>query len=796
MAESSQNHYQVLRIERTADERAIKKAYFTLIRQFPPDTAPEEFKRIREAYEVLSDPVARQRFDNADKDFAEYGEELSARLKAIDEVQKGGEEAEAQRMLKALLDEHPDLVIARENLGFSFFRTDAFKDALEQFSALAEQKPEEARYHLHQGLSLNRLGQQGEALRAVRKAHEVKPLDLGIHLALIDLLQAQGNLEAALREIYIASDNDDLKNEQALLLGVRKADAYLSLGALGDATDAVEQLKELIREMNDPELPQYVASKLAGAAARLFAKDQHDRANAALAKCTEIFPESTVYHPYRPVSEIDVETLPDAGFKWLSQQESGPTSPKITDGWSWGLPMVSLVASSAIVAAVLIVAFEDPKPWGAVEALGMALLLLGLAVWFGYSARATLAVLRNPLKAFTTIHPLFLLRVRGDRIRAYSLFHLTKLEATHHHTNGAYTHTAVSIWFGNELVNVSLHGRGFAEGWVQFLGKSRGRSLELMSEGYLEAEHGVELFPPALLAEKAPQKSDQRADSRRVLRGAALCAVAPVVTIVCHALAADSYAYRLAVRGQTIHAYNAYLEAYPSGRHVEEAKRRRSGILTRATDDFRAVATSDAPFAKAILTAVDALDQAGAIDVAVMVRPEVVDAAANATLSAPDGPFAETALRERGARLVERLGRTLDSAGLSEVMQLKLAEDDRGSGPVSMTIQPIIRPEGSMLQAEGVAVVPAIQVDWEVILSKTSAEQPLFRFTTSVGSPAELELARPVSLSSSGFATIALDAILDDAFNTFASRFATALGLPGVAREALPPSPKKKASRP
>ena len=63
-----------------------------------------------------------------------------------------------------------------------------------------------------------------------------------------------------------------------------QADAYLSLGDLGDATAAVERLKELIREMNDPELPQYVSSQLASAAARLFAKDQHDRANTALSR--------------------------------------------------------------------------------------------------------------------------------------------------------------------------------------------------------------------------------------------------------------------------------------------------------------------------------------------------------------------------------------------------------------------------------------------------------------------------------------------------------------------------------
>src|SRR5262249_16956359 len=115
MAEGAQNHYQVLQIERTADERAVKKAYFKLIRQYPPDTRAEELKRLRAAYEVLSDPVARQRFDSAEKDFGEYGEEVGATLKAIEQIQKSGDEPEAQRRLKALIRERPELAIARES---------------------------------------------------------------------------------------------------------------------------------------------------------------------------------------------------------------------------------------------------------------------------------------------------------------------------------------------------------------------------------------------------------------------------------------------------------------------------------------------------------------------------------------------------------------------------------------------------------------------------------------------------------------------------------------------------------
>jgi|GEM_PF-1591427 len=43
--------YQLLGVQPGADERAIKKAYTRLIRQFKPEQAPDHFRRIRDAYE-------------------------------------------------------------------------------------------------------------------------------------------------------------------------------------------------------------------------------------------------------------------------------------------------------------------------------------------------------------------------------------------------------------------------------------------------------------------------------------------------------------------------------------------------------------------------------------------------------------------------------------------------------------------------------------------------------------------------------------------------------------------------
>jgi DnaJ domain len=53
------NANEILGVPPNASEGEIRAAYLSKVKEFPPDRCPEDFEKVRDAYEILRDPRKR-----------------------------------------------------------------------------------------------------------------------------------------------------------------------------------------------------------------------------------------------------------------------------------------------------------------------------------------------------------------------------------------------------------------------------------------------------------------------------------------------------------------------------------------------------------------------------------------------------------------------------------------------------------------------------------------------------------------------------------------------------------------
>ena len=95
------DHYEVLQVSQNADAETVERVYRLLAKRYHPDNASsgdeERFRAVREAFEVLSDPERRARFD------VHYDDQAGGRWRIFSQEEALNDHQRDQRIFHGVL---------------------------------------------------------------------------------------------------------------------------------------------------------------------------------------------------------------------------------------------------------------------------------------------------------------------------------------------------------------------------------------------------------------------------------------------------------------------------------------------------------------------------------------------------------------------------------------------------------------------------------------------------------------------------------------------------------------------
>ncbi|WP_263818935.1 J domain-containing protein [Salinibacter sp.] len=245
----SQSHYDTLGVSEDASEEEIKEAFFELVREHPPEQDPDAYQRLREAYDVLSDPVSRREYDT----MAQHGDEIESLQEEAEALlyQDQPDPQAAIKKLKRASVLGPDISLLRNMLGEAYLLDDQPKKSLDQFDEAVDLNPDNEAHHLNRGYALRELERFKEAERVFRKVWEDNKGDYPSARGLASVLFGQECTEEAHEVLDQAIWADDRLDFEDFFCYFDKLQYYAYQGKVDTLEEELETVKELPETLDD-----------------------------------------------------------------------------------------------------------------------------------------------------------------------------------------------------------------------------------------------------------------------------------------------------------------------------------------------------------------------------------------------------------------------------------------------------------------------------------------------------------------------------------------------------------------
>ncbi len=251
------DYYATLQVNHDVSAAEIKRAYFGLVRTYPPDRYPEQFMKIRNAYEVLIDPNTRHEYDS----YASLPPVVKLYYNEGRQAFESGDYINAIKFLEEVLKFFKHFNVVNCMLGDAYLENGNSGKAIKIFEELVRREPQNAGFA---GRLAHSYGLRGWHYKAIDQYNYALSLDednISLWLGLIKGYLTAGDLDEAVETIREGLEVSNEKGWDNLELYYQYIIINIMTGDLESMDNNIEELKR--KTLSDEDSKANVAWFLA-----------------------------------------------------------------------------------------------------------------------------------------------------------------------------------------------------------------------------------------------------------------------------------------------------------------------------------------------------------------------------------------------------------------------------------------------------------------------------------------------------------------------------------------------------
>lgn len=239
-----EDYYSILNVDKNATKKDIKNAYYKLIRKYTPEKNPDEFEKIRKAYEVLIDDKSRKEYDME----KEYGDEINNYLELANKAMENHDFKTAIKQYKKILLIYPSLDFVKNQLALALAYNNQISEALKQLKELVEKYPNNCLYLNNLAKIYLEDGNIKLAEEYFLKVYKMQPTNLDYIYNLENLYIKTDRMEEAVKFLKNCINKNQDDKEFIILCYFRLLRIYIIQRNQGDIQEIIKILKSFIND--------------------------------------------------------------------------------------------------------------------------------------------------------------------------------------------------------------------------------------------------------------------------------------------------------------------------------------------------------------------------------------------------------------------------------------------------------------------------------------------------------------------------------------------------------------------